>query len=254
MIDQFVPADIFAFMLVFARVGTALMLMPAFGEVYVNARARLTIALGVTLIVTPLVTTLLPPMPLSPWKLLLVFSGEMAIGAFIGFVGRLLITALGMAGMVIAFQSSLANAFVRNPVAAEQGALAGAFLTVTALMLIFVTNLHHVMLAGVIESYQLFTPGALPPVSDFSETVARVMAKSFVLAMQVGAPFVVAGLLFSLGVGLLNRLMPQVQMFFVVMPLQVAMGFIVLGLTLSTAMLWYLDAFEDVFRSLFLPV
>ena len=253
MIEDLVPADMFAFMLVFARMGTAIMIMPAIGEIYVNPRARLSIALGLSLIVTPLVTPLLPPMPASPLTLTLVMAGEMAIGLFIGFTGRLLLAALGMAGMVIAYQSALANSFVHNPVAAEQGALAGAFLTVTALLLIFVTDLHHVMLAGTIESYRLFVPGDLPPVDDFSDAVARVMGQSFVLAMQVSAPFLVVGLVFSLGIGLLNRLMPQVQMFFVAMPLQVLVGFLVLMLTLSAVLLWYLDRFQSVFQGLFLP-
>ncbi|MDJ0948661.1 MAG: flagellar biosynthetic protein FliR [Alphaproteobacteria bacterium] len=252
MLQDLFPADVFAFLLVFARIGTALMLMPAIGEIYITPRARLSIALGISLIVTPLVATLLPAMPASPWALLVILVGEIGVGAFIGFSGRILLAALSMAGMVIAYQSSLANAFVRSPVAAEQGALAGAFLTVTALLLIFVTDLHHVMLTGVIESYRLFAPGTLPPVEDFSEAAARLMSRSFVLAMQVAGPFLLAGLVLSLAVGLLNRLMPQVQMFFVIMPLQVMLGFAVLMLTLSAVLLWFLDGFEDAYRSLFL--
>lgn len=250
---QLLPADIFAFMVVFARIGTAMMIIPAFGEVYVFPRARLGIALGISLILTPLVAPLLPGLPDSPLALLLVLGGEMGIGAFVGFVGRIMVAALAVAGMVIAYQSSLANAFVFNPVAAEQGALASAFLTVTGLALIFVTDLHHMLLAGVFHSYELFTPGALPPLGDVSEAVARLVAASFLLAMQIAAPFVVVGLLFSVGVGLLNRLLPQVQMFFIAMPLQVALGAFVLMVTLSAIMLWYLDRFEDAVRSVLLP-
>lgn len=252
MISDVLPAEIFAFLLVFSRIGTAMMIMPAIGEVFVNPRARLSIALAVSLIVMPLVADILPAMPASPWVLLMVVGGEMLIGAFIGFTGRVLMAALAVAGMIIAYQSSLANAFVFNPVAAEQGALAGAFLTVTALALIFVTNMHHLLISGVIESYRLFTPGAMPPVGDFSEAVARLMSESFLMAMQISAPFLVAGLLFTIGVGLLNRLMPQVQMFFVAMPLQIAMGASMLVLMTSGVLLWFLDHFEATITTMFL--
>ena len=69
--------------------------------------------------------------------------------------------------------------------------------------------------------------------------------------MQIAAPFVVVGLLFSLGVGLVNRLIPQVQVFFIAMPMQIAGGFLVLSLTITGAMMWFLGAFENEIRSLF---
>ena len=250
MFEGFIPANLFAFLLVFARIGTALMIIPAIGEVFVSPRLRLSIALAVSLLTTPLVAAQLPPMPSSPYQLLLIMGAEMGIGAFIGFAGRVMIASLSMAGMVIAYQSALANAFVRNPVAAEQGALAGAFLTIVGLLLIFVTNLHLVMLTGIVESYRLMPPGDFSPVGDMAQTIARLVSSSFLLAMQIGAPFIVVGLLFTLGVGVLNRLMPQIQMFFVVMPLQILLGTLILMLTVSAIMLWFLSGFEDALRPL----
>lgn len=251
-LNDMIPANLFAFLLVFARIGTAIMLMPAFGEIYVLPRVRLGIALAVSLVATPLVAHLLPPLPSAAIALFLVLAGEMAIGAFVGFIGRIMISALSVAGMVIAYQSSLANAFVMNPVAQEQGALTGAFLTVTGVLMIFVTDLHHLMLAGVVDSYTAFVPGVLPPVGDLADAVARLVSRSFLLAMQIAAPFLLAGLLFTFGVGLLNRLMPQVQMFFVVMPLQIALGIFVLMITISAIMLWFLDRFEGVYKGVLL--
>ncbi|MCZ6862439.1 MAG: flagellar biosynthetic protein FliR, partial [Alphaproteobacteria bacterium] len=170
---------------------------------------------------------------------------------FIGISVRFLVSALQMAGTVLAYQSSLANAFVFDPASAQQSALSSAFLSTTGVLLIFVTNLHHLMLAGIIDSYQVFKVGASLPVSDMSETAARLLGRSFVLAMQIAAPFVVVGLLFSLGVGLVNRLIPQVQVFFIAMPMQIAGGFLVLSLTLTGAMMWFLGVFENEIRTLF---
>ena len=252
MIQQVLPGDLFAFLLVFARVGAVLMVLPGFGESWVTPRLRLILGLALTLLLTPVLRPLLPGLPDSPLRLFILLGMEVGFGFFIGITSRILIAALQVAGMVAAYHSSLANAFVFDPAAAQQGALAGAFLTLTGLLLIFVSDLHHVMLAGIAESYRIFAPGGALPVGDMSDAMARLVSRSFLLAIQIASPFMVVGLLFTLGVGLLNRLMPQVQMFFVAMPMQILLGILVLALTLSAVMMWFLDAFENSIN-IFIP-
>jgi len=251
MLDQLIPGNLYAFFLVFARVGAVIMLLPGFGEAYVSARIRLLFALALSLVLLPILAKLLPAMPASPFELAIHFGIEILIGLFIGGAVRILISALQMAGTVVAYQTSLANAFVYDPASAQQSAISSTFLATTGVMLIFTTNLHHLMLGGIVESYQLFAVGKSLPVGDMSETAARLLGRAFVLAMQIAAPFVVVGLLFMIGVGLLNRLIPQVQIFFVAMPMQIAIGFFVLMLTVSAAMMWFLGAFETELRTLF---
>lgn len=250
MFQDLVTGSVFAFLLVFARVGSAVMALPGFGDAYVAPRFRLIIALAISLAAAPVAAPLLPPMPEALVALLLLIGGEVVIGIFLGLLARLLMSGLQVAGMIIAFQTSLANAFTTDPVSAQQGALAGTFLSVTGLLVVFVADLHHVMLRAVIDSYFLFEPGVLPPVGDFSEAVARTVALSFVLGLKIAAPFIAVGLLFSLGIGVLARLMPQVQVFFIAMPLQIALGFIVLGLTLSAAMIVLTDSLGELYGSL----
>jgi flagellar biosynthesis protein FliR len=251
MLDQLIPGNLYAFFLVFARVGAVIMLLPGFGEAYVSARIRLLFALVLSLVLLPIVASHLPAMPASPFQLVIHFGIEILIGAFIGGAVRILVSALQMAGTVVAYQTSLANALVYDPASAQQSSLTSTFLATTGVMLIFTTNLHHLMLGGIVESYQLFAVGKSLPVSDMSETAARLLGRAFLLAMQIASPFVVVGLLFTLGVGLVNRLMPQVQVFFVAMPMQIAIGIFVLMLTVSAAMMWFLGAFEAELRTLF---
>ncbi len=245
MLEQFLPANLFAFFLVFARVGSIIMVLPGFGESYVTPRFRLLLALMVSLVLTPALIDGLPGLPGSPLILFILLATEIGIGFFIGIASRILLSALQMAGVVAAYHMALANAFVFDPASAQQGALAGAFLTLTALLLIFILDIHHLMLIGIAGSYEVFVPGKLPPMADMSEAMARLVSRSFLLAIQISTPFIVVGLIFTLGVGLLNRLMPQVQMFFIAMPMQIALGMLVLMLTLSAIMMWFLDAFEQ---------
>ena len=250
MLAELLSQDIFVVFLVFARTGSALMLMPGFGETYVNPRIRLMLAVAISLLVTPAVAGNMPPMPAAPVALLLLLAGEIIIGLFLGAIGRILLMALNTAGTVVAFQSGMANAFVQDPTVAQQASLPAMFLTTTGLLLIFVTNLHHVMLRAMVDSYVVFTPGVMPPIDDFSLVIARLVADSFILGIQLAGPFIAVGLVFYLGVGLLNRLMPQVHMFFIALPMQIILGITVLGLTISALMMWFLGRFQDFFSNL----
>lgn len=251
MADQFLPANIFLFFIVFARVGAMVSVLPGFGEAFVPPRFRLLLALAIALVIMPVVGPRLPAMPSSPLLLFFILLIEIGIGLFLGMAVRILLSTMQIAGSVVAYHSSLANALSFDPASAQQGALTGAFLGTTALLLIFVTDLHHLMLAGIVSSYDTFAAGHVPVIGDLSDTMARLVSRSFILAMQIGAPFVVVGLIFTLSLGLLNRLMPQVQMFFVVMPLQIFVGLTVLMLTVSAMMFWFLGVFEAEIRALF---
>ncbi|MHA1601211.1 MAG: flagellar biosynthetic protein FliR, partial [Alphaproteobacteria bacterium] len=202
MLQDLLPAQVFLIMLVFMRVGTAMLLLPGFGEPYVPPRARLFLALMISLITAPILIDVLPAMPESASDLLVLLAGEILIGAFLGTISRLFIAALTTAGMVIAYMSTMANALTNDPSSAQQGSIAGSFLVVVSVMMIFTLDLHHAMLAAVIDSYQLFVPGQVPPVADFADMVSRVVAKTFLLSFQIAAPFIAMGLIFFLGLGI----------------------------------------------------
>jgi flagellar biosynthetic protein FliR len=211
MLRELITGDLFALVFVFARIGAAVMLLPGFGEVFVAARIRLLLAVGITVVVAPVVAPYVPPTPVGPLNMFAAIGQELVIGLFIGAMARMMVAALHTAGVIIGFQTSLANAQLFDPVNANQGSLIGSFLNVLGVFLIFAANLHHLMLMAVIDSYSLFVPGAALPVGDFSDVAARILSQSFLLAMQLSAPFIVMGMLFYLGMGLLARLMPQVQ-------------------------------------------
>ena len=244
MLEEILPAGIFAIMLIFVRVGAATMLLPVFGEPFVSPRLRLLFALMVSFVVAPVLSKTLPKMPESAALLTLLIMGEVLIGVFLGTIARMFMAALTTAGMLIGYMSSMANALTNDPSSAQQGSIAGSFLSIVALLTIMTLDLHHMLLLAVVDSYTLFVPGQVPPVSDFSEMIARTVAETFVLAFQIAAPFVVVGLIFYLGLGLIGRLMPQMQVFFVAMPLQIAIGLAVLFIALPVTLRWFIGSFE----------
>ena len=250
MLAAFVVDEVFAFLLVLVRVSAAFMLLPGIGDVYVSPRIRLLFALTVTLVVLPTLLDTLPAVPETILALAVLLVGEILIGLFIGVIARALLTALEVAGTVASMTTSLANAQVFNPAAAVQGSLVSGFFLVAALVLIFATDLHHLLLMAVIGSYRLFPPGEMPPINDMAQVVATLVADGFTVGVQLAAPFLVVALVVYTAMGLMSRLMPQMMIFFVALPAQIITGIGVLLVVFSSVMLVWLEYFQSSFLDL----
>ena len=245
MLAEVLPVTIFSTMLIFARVGAMIMVLPGFGEPYVSPRVRLGIALALSIVLQPVLVATLPPIPDQPVSLLPLVAGEALIGIFIGGAARLLVTALHVAGIVISFQASLGFAQFFDPAQGAQGALLGSFLSIMGLVMIFMADLHHMMMYAISDSYVLFPAATVPPMEDFAKTAAGWVANSFLIGVQISAPFIAYALVLYIGMGLVNRLMPQMQVFFIVMPLQIMLAFVIMMMVLGASMMWFLDHFES---------
>jgi len=220
VLEAFLTTQILAFMLTFTRVGSAIMVMPGLGDTFMPTRVRLLFALGMSFVFYPLILPLIPsPVP-GGMALVMLIASEMIIGLLIGTVARIFTTALDTAGMVISTQSGLANAQVFNPSLATQGSIIGAFLSMAGIMFIFATNMHHVLIMGVMESYQTFPMAeGMPESGSMAELITKAVASSFSIGIKLAMPFIIMTLLMYLGMGVLARLMPQIQVIQFVLPL-----------------------------------
>jgi flagellar biosynthesis protein FliR len=232
------PEFAFAFMLVFARVGIIMMLMPAVGERATPGRVRLSIALFVALLLLPLVRDQLPTTLNNVPQILQLMITEIMIGITFGLAGRFLMSSLQTAGVLIAQQMGLSFTMTVDPTGGDQGQAAtlGNFLTLLGITLIFAANLHHVAIAGIVDSYQTLPPGRLPPSGDAAQLLLHVAGSSFALGVQISAPFLVFGLVFNMGLGILSRMMPALQVFFLAMPATILIGTIIMIFVLGLMM------------------
>ena len=245
MLAELLTTELYVFLMLFVRIGTAIMVMPGFGERYVPTFVRLPIALGVTMALAPLLGASVPAMPNAPIALLLLIAGEVGIGLLIGGLARLITSALHVAGTVIAFKSGLAYALTMDPSQGVQGALVASFLSILGVVVIFALSLHFLMLRAIADSYVLFVPGQLPPMGDFTDLAVRVVAGSFALGIQLSAPFIVYAMIFNISLGVMARLMPALPFFFVVMPLQIWVAFGMLGVTIAVIVEYFAGYFES---------
>lgn len=247
---SFLPAVATAFLLTFARVGAMVMLLPGVGELSVPSRVRLTIALVLTAILLPAHQKAYAVDLRTFGPVLVLLFQELVVGVVLGLTGRLAISALQITGSVVAQQLGLGFVTAVDPTQNQQGLLVGNFLTLMGVALIFATDLHHLVIAAMNDSYTIFQPGELPLMGDAAQHVTRIIATSFRIGIQLSAPFLVFGLLFNIGLGVLSRLMPQMQVFFIGLPLSILLGLLLLLLVLGAMMGTFVGYLEGALSDL----
>lgn len=245
------PALAAAFMLVFARIGAMVMLLPALGESTIPVRVKLSIALMLTLIILPLHRNAYQVDMQSLTSLLVLMLREIVIGIVLGATARVTLSALQVAGAVIAQQMGLGFVTSVDPTTqGQQGILIGNFLTMLGVTMLFATDSHYLVIAALNDSYLIFSPGETMASGDVASLATRAFAAAFRIGLQLSAPFLVFGLVFNIGLGVLARLMPQMQVYFVGVPLSIIAGFLVLAAVIAAMMGTFLDYFIGVMHDL----
>ena len=247
---SFLPALAATFMLVFARVGAMMMLLPGFGEANVPVRLRLGIALMLTLIMLPLHRAAHHVDLSSTTAVMVLMVHEIIVGVVLGATARFTLAALSVAGSIIAQQVGLGFVTAVDPTQDQQSVIVANFLTILGIALIFATDTHYLVLAALNDSYTLFSPGELMPSGDVAALATKAFTTAFKIGVQLSAPFIIFGLIFNLGLGLLARMMPQMQVYFVGVPLSILAGFLLLGVVLVAVMGTFLDYFSGVMHQL----
>jgi flagellar biosynthesis protein FliR len=238
------------FMLVFARVGAMVMLLPGLGESNIPVRIKLAVAVLLTLVILPLHRQAYQIDMQSMAPLVVMMIHELIVGIVLGATARVTLSALQVGGAVIAQQMGLGFVTSVDPTQGQQGVLIGNFLTMLGVTLLFATDSHYLVIAALNDSYAIFSPSDLMPSGDIAALASRAFTAAFKLGLQLSAPFLVFGLVFNIGLGVLARLMPQMQVYFVGVPLSIFAGFLVLAVVLTAMMGTYLDYFIGVMHQM----
>ncbi|MBN9544466.1 MAG: flagellar type III secretion system protein FliR [Alphaproteobacteria bacterium] len=233
---------ILTYLLVFSRVGAMMMLLPGIGTMGVPARVRLVLALAISFALTPTVQGQYPAAaPQTMLSLVILIGQEITAGVLVGAMAAVIMSALQVAGFLIASQIGLAYAQTLDPTQNTQGAVVGNFLTMLGTVMIFATDLHHLAIGAVAGSYRMLPPGAALPTADMAQLVIRLVSSSFALGFQLAAPFLVFGFAIYAALGVLAKLMPQLQIFFVAVPINILCGFVIMLAMLGSIITLFLS-------------
>lgn len=219
--------------LVFVRTGAMVFFLPGFGESYVPVRFKLVIAIGLAILVYPLVGPSIAVDPASQNQVFGLIMTEALAGLFWGAVIRLIIHALQIAGAIISQATSLAQIFGGSVNMDAQPAM-GHILVVSGLALISTIGLHETYLVYVLNTYQVTPAGLLLSGADVAHYSAKHIGKAFALAFQLAAAALTATLLYNIILGVINRAMPQLLVSFVGAPAITAGGLLLLYLMAPT--------------------
>ena len=245
--EPYAAADqVWAGGLIFARVGALLMTIPGIGESYVPPRIRLSLALVISIALAPVVVGYLPPLPASMGGVAGWVIREVMTGLMIGALLRMMMSALATAGEIVSLQTTLAFSQTANPLQAQPGSTLAAFLTLLGVTLIFATDTHHLFIAGLAGSYEVIPPVSPLLLNDFAAMAVRTVGDSFLLGVQLAAPVLVFSIIFNLASGLVGRVMPQFQIFFVTAPLSIILGLSIFALSLGVIGTVFIERFRTL--------
>ncbi len=237
--------SVLAAFVVFSRIGACLLLMPGFSSPRIPVQVRLFIAVAVALALTPLQIDAIRPIIADgePLHLLHLMGSELFIGAAIGLFGRVFFVALEFIGVAVAMSVGLSSN-LGAPIEADETLPAlTTLLTLAATALMFLTDLHLEVFRALQASY-----GNLPIADGFAPRFAldQLVSKSdeaFLLAVRIGSPFLIFSLVVNVALGLVGRLVPGIQSFFLSMPFLLIGGLILLSIVIKPMMLIFIDAF-----------
>ena len=226
------PVETATFLILFARVGAVLMLLPVFSEEGVPAQIRLLISLGMALGLWGLLGPRIPAEAAGVLPSTIIT--ELLVGFAIGAIVRIMFLAAVMAGSLVSLQVGLSSAVIFDPSQGGQTPLLGKFVAVAAAVVCLSVGIHHLWIGAIIRSYDMFPVGGLPPANDFAQLAIRTVTHSMALGLSLAAPLIVYGIVFNAALGLMARLAPAIQIFFIAQPLNIMLGIALFATVLGT--------------------
>ncbi len=239
------PGWSFAFMLVLARFGAAMALLPGLGEATVPAVVRVGLALGVTVLLLLGILPLVPPMPDSGLTAAGMIVAEVITGLMLGWLARLFCLALPIAAQFIAYLLGISTVLQPDAELGPQTTALAALFGIAAPLAIMVSGLYVLPLTALAGSFRLIPPGTLLPAADSAATAAGAVGQVFSLSLRLASPFVLASIVWHVAIGLIARLVPRLQIYFVSMPGQIVGGLVLLASLFGVILSAWQDAVRD---------
>lgn len=241
MNDQAVTTWLPTLALVLARVGGIFMVAPVFSHAAVPRRLRYFLSVAVALAV--LARTARPvPMPSSWFGVVVALACEAALGATIGYAARLVFVGVELGALHVARQAGLELAELFDPSAGAPGGIVRRLFHLMALVIFLAVGGHRMLVGALLKTFRTVPPAGFRADENLLAMVTALLGAGFVLALKVAAPVLVALLLATVALGLLQRSLPQCNTLSVGLPVRVALGLVVLAASLAIAG----DLFEAV--------
>jgi flagellar biosynthetic protein FliR len=240
----------FTLVLLLARIGATLALLPGLGETSLPSVVKAGTILVLTILLLPIIGPVMPPRPESEVSLGLMVLAELANGLWFGWLARIISSSLPLAGQFIADFAGLTNVLLPSAELGSQSTAIASFYDVAVPTLILSTGLYRELLSALVGFYRLVPPGTLAPAQGGAVMTVTVVAESFGLALRIAAPFILASVAWNLATGLIARLVPRLQIFFVGLPGQIWLGLLLLATLAAPMIVAWMQAVRGGFETI----
>lgn len=239
-------AEFETFLYVFFRVGALLLFMPILGSNQIPAKLKIGLVLFFSIAIFPLVRVQPMPQARGLVELVVYLFSEVTIGLAVAYTARLLFTAVQVAGTIVDFQMGFGVVNVIDPQTESQVSVTAQFQNIIAVLLFLSLDAHHYMIQAVAESFHIINPHSADFSSYTPELILTLFSGTFVTAVKIAAPIMAILFFLSVGLGLVARTVPQMNVFIVGFPLQIGIGLLMIGLSMSFYMVLFKSQVEEL--------
>ncbi|WP_137132506.1 flagellar biosynthetic protein FliR [Rhizobium sp. FY34] len=241
---------VLALFLTFCRMGGCFMTLPGFSSARLPANIRLFVALAISLAVLPILwDTVYPKVSAPPATYVGLIASETLIGVMYGMIARIYVLGLQFAGAILTMSIGFSAPPGHDVIEDISETSVTSFISFCGLMLLFLMDFHHMVLHGLLDSYTATPVGAVLEPQKLLITLTDTLRASTYIMLRLASPFLIYGLLFNVAIGLINKLAPQVPVYFISTPFLVSGGVIMLYLAIAAMMRQFADGFAPVFNS-----
>jgi flagellar biosynthetic protein FliR len=227
------PREVIFFALVLSRVAGIFSAIPVFGGRTIPLNIKVIVIMMITLVCFPALSITAPQLPTDAFTLALLALREVMVGITLGFITRIIFSAVEFSGQIIGMQMGFTISSIIDPSQGTQTQIMSVMQTLLATLLFLSMNIHHMFIRTIVDSFRIIPLGGWHLNAEIISFLIKGTSDIFILGIRLAAPVMVALLLTSVTLGIMARAFPQMNIFMVSMPLNIGIGFIVLGLTLT---------------------
>lgn len=234
---------------VFCRIGACFMTLPGFSSARISATIRLFLAMSVSMAMMPLLFDgIYPRVSGGGAPLIPVLMAELMIGLMYGLVPRFYVLGLQFAGTAISMSIGLSSPGSGDVLEDTSETQLTNLLSFAGLLVLFLLDFHHVVFKALMESYTVMPLGGMPESQKMLITLTDTLSQTFVLMLRLASPFLIFGLMFNFAVGLVNKLAPQIPIFYISTPYLLIGGLILVYFTIAALVMQFGRYFPMVFN------
>jgi flagellar biosynthetic protein FliR len=217
---------------IFSRVAAIILFAPILGSAQIPARFKVGLALVFSILIFPMVPVESLPAPRGLFDLAIHIATDAAIGLAIAFAVRLIFTAVQVAGTMVDFQMGFGVVNVIDPQTQAQVSITAQFQNILAVLIFLASDAHHFIIGAMVQSFDLINPALVDFSNVTPELMLRYFSSMFLVAVKIAAPIMAILFFLSVGLGLVARTVPQMNVFIVGFPLQIGVGLIMVALAM----------------------